>query len=58
MPRNSHVAEPFRSLLNGLIQRIEETPSEDAAADDCPCERESRVDPWCCAAGECVRGDR
>lgn len=23
----------------------------------CPCDREKHIDPWCCAAGMCVRED-
>ena len=24
---------------------------------ECPCDMDKTVDPWCCAAGECVRGE-
>lgn len=25
--------------------------------DNCPCDREKCIDPWCAAAGQCVRED-
>lgn len=28
-----------------------------ASREQCPCDREKRVDPWCCVAGECVRDE-